>query len=171
MLHALDVGMIRPVMPKKSPIFTAAVWLIIWIYELAFSVLEKPCIFSSAKARTGSGLPKDDPVSNTGPALLQNRITGKTSLFNSTLAGECAHERNRAHCPRLFRGYRPSTEKPSIGAARRVLTPEYLSHVAIYRVAVAPIDNCVRIVGQSRPRAVTPPIPVMTTRRLKSYRR
>ena len=60
-VQALEVGMIRPVIPRKTPRFTGAVWPIILIYVVALMPL---VLFSSTilpKSQIALGVPADEP--------------------------------------------------------------------------------------------------------------
>ena len=60
-MQALEVVMIRPVMPRKTPRFTAAVCPIILIYVVA---LMPRVLFSSIilpKSQIALGVPADEP--------------------------------------------------------------------------------------------------------------
>ncbi len=60
-VHALDVVMTRPVIPKKTPTFTGVVCAIILRY--VFGLMPSIFFSSSILAKSGrtDGLPADDP--------------------------------------------------------------------------------------------------------------
>src|SRR5687767_7458883 len=60
-VHALDVGIRRPLAPKKMPMLAAAVCGIMRTYEFAFSPLVSLMRIILAKSAASGGLPVHEP--------------------------------------------------------------------------------------------------------------
>ncbi|MNR11578.1 hypothetical protein D3C85_1278840 [compost metagenome] len=164
LVQALDVGIRRPVRPKKMLILAAVVCGIIRTYVLAFRPSATELVSMLPKVLSSSVLPVDDPQAT---PMRPSRIEGSSSSPASRKAISEAATARRETRPMLRNCLRvqcDGTLKSSMGPARRVLSSMKRSHSSMRRIPLWLAPNRAAMLSQSWPRAVMPAMPVTTTR-------
>ena len=123
------------------------------------------------KSQISGVLPTEEPEAT---PILPSRMEGSSARPASASASSAERTANWDTRPMLrscLRVQWSGGAKPATGAARRVPRSVSASHSGIRRTALCPARKRASTSGQVEPKAVMPPRPVTTTRRISTARR